>query len=207
MSARAPSAPEPDDPVPPPARIEALVDAVHEALRAQPLATEHELLRRLEAAGHPEFDRRRLADPLGLFRTHFLLFHCLYRLRERLAAAGEASLEIHCLRIRLGPPEGRGDTLPGGHDPLRDFYLDLGHLRSTDADAVRALLEGFWREAARREARAEALAVLGLEDPVDDATIRDRYRRLARLHHPDRGGDGARLREINAAMDRLLRRR
>ncbi len=197
----------PDDPVPPPERLEALVEAVHAMLRAEPHTTEHALIRRLDEAGHAEFDRRRLADPLGLFRVHFLLFHCLHRLRERLAASGEASLEIHCLRIRLGPPPPGRHTLPDAHDPLRDFYLDLAHLRSTDAEAVRALLEGFWREAARREARAEALAVLGLEDPVDDAAIRRRYRQLARQHHPDRGGDGARLREINAAMDRLLRRR
>jgi curved DNA-binding protein CbpA len=38
---------------------------------------------------------------------------------------------------------------------------------------------------------------------VDDATIKRRYRRLAMRHHPDRGGDGVRLREINAALATL----
>lgn len=45
-----------------------------------------------------------------------------------------------------------------------------------------------------------------LEIPVDadDKTIRAAYRHLASLHHPDRGGDGRRMQEINAAFDLLM---
>ena len=44
------------------------------------------------------------------------------------------------------------------------------------------------------------MAVLDLRDPIDAAAIKRRYRRLAMRHHPDRGGDGQRLGETNAAL-------
>ena len=55
--------------------------------------------------------------------------------------------------------------------------------------------------------RQAALATLGLCDPVDAAAIKRQYRRLAMRHHPDRGGDGQRLREIHAALAVLASRR
>ncbi len=46
-------------------------------------------------------------------------------------------------------------------------------------------------------------SVLGL---CPDATLRDvrrAYRRLALVHHPDRGGDAARFREITDAFEQI----
>jgi DnaJ-like protein len=51
-----------------------------------------------------------------------------------------------------------------------------------------------------------AYRTLGLPRGSDGAAIRRAWRRLARLHHPDRGGSGPRMQEINAAY-RLLRGR
>lgn len=48
--------------------------------------------------------------------------------------------------------------------------------------------------------------VLGLPSDASAAQINEARRRLAAEHHPDRGGDAARMREINAAADELLRR-
>jgi len=66
------------------------------------------------------------------------------------------------------------------------------------------------RETKRRAAaapEAEALAVLGLEPPVDFARIKARYRELVKRHHPDaNGGDKAaeeRVKTINAAYSKL----
>lgn len=49
--------------------------------------------------------------------------------------------------------------------------------------------------------------LLGIPADASSAEIRDARRRLAADHHPDRGGDPARMREINAAADALLRAR
>lgn len=52
--------------------------------------------------------------------------------------------------------------------------------------------------------RREALRLLGLEDPVDRAEVIRAFRRLARQHHPDRGGDPETFRALAIARDVLL---
>lgn len=54
----------------------------------------------------------------------------------------------------------------------------------------------------------EAAELLGVGIDADDTAIRDRYRRLARVYHPDQNPDddaaGERMLEINAAVEILL---
>lgn len=52
--------------------------------------------------------------------------------------------------------------------------------------------------------RAEALRVLGLDDPVDEAEIKAAYHRLIGSMHPDRGGSAYLTAKINEARDVLL---
>ncbi|KAB7623988.1 DNA-J related domain-containing protein [Alkalilimnicola sp. S0819] len=180
-----------------------LLGAIEAQLRAHPAGlSEFALIRALQAAEVEGFAPGALSEPLSLYRTHFLLFHSLYRLRERLADEG---LQIHCLRIKLLPTaeRGAGDGLPAAPDSLADFYLDLRNRDNVDEAQVLEMLGAFWRAFKGRDARAEALAVLELQDPVEAADIKRQYRRLAMRHHPDRGGDGQRLQAINAAMAAL----
>lgn len=54
---------------------------------------------------------------------------------------------------------------------------------------------------------ASAYAVLGVGPGADNAAIDEAYRRLIKLHHPDRsGGDAARAAEINRAYFELRRK-
>ncbi len=50
----------------------------------------------------------------------------------------------------------------------------------------------------------DAVEVLGLSGRVDQATVKAAYRRLARHHHPDRGGDVARFQRIQQAYEVLV---
>jgi hypothetical protein len=185
---------------------EALLHNLLTVLRAHPDGlSEFQLLRALQRQDLAPFAGADLADPLVLFRTHFILFHGLYRLQARLAAAGEA-LEIHCVRIAIAPMDRGGGEALATPDPLRPFYLDLANLERMDAAGVEKLLDDFWRRFRGKEARRQALAVLELEDPVQPREIRLQYRRLAMRHHPDRGGDTERLQELNAAMAVLSER-
>ncbi|WP_026301008.1 MULTISPECIES: DNA-J related domain-containing protein [unclassified Thioalkalivibrio] len=184
----------------------ALLERVLEALRGHPRGcTEHALIAQLRDLAVEPFAAARLQEPLSLFQTHFVLFHCLYRLRDMLAGQGEW-LRIHCLDIGIEPLYvlDTGSDLPAQEDPLRAYYLDLTRLEGMDAAAVEVLLGEFWSHLARDERRGQALEVLGLEDPVDAAAIQQQYRRLAQRHHPDRGGDTATLQRINAARWVLL---
>jgi len=142
---------------------------------------------------------------LGLFRRHFLLFHVLHRLRDRLRDSGTGDIEIDptCIRRRTYMP---GPPAVGAHDGLRAYYLDLSNLENTNTADVERMLSGFDAELRRREQRAHAMATLELTEPFDAASVRTQYRRLAMRHHPDRGGDAERLQAINRAFRILLPR-
>lgn len=166
--------------------------------------SEHALLKALAARQVTFFDEPYFNSPLGLFQRHFLLFHCLYRLRERLRERGAGELTIHCLCIRIVAPPDNASDLPVIHDPLTAYYLDLSHLESTEEAEVLSLLARFWQRFASEEQRDEALAVIGLVPPATFPEIRRQYRRLAMRWHPDRGGDAERFKRLEWAM-RVLR--
>ncbi len=190
------------------ARIESLQNLILDVLRDHPEGLrEFDLIQALAERGEAGCKRHMGRDQLSMFQSHFLLFHCLYRLRDRLRASGEAELEIHCLNIALRP--WRGGTGPAlvGADPLRDYYLDLAHLTQTTAEDVAALLESFWRRFSRRDDDyRRALRELELDEAASFDEIRSQYRRLVMRHHPDRGGDTTKLQALNRAMDHLRRR-
>ncbi len=166
--------------------------------------SEYELFNQLSALSFPDYEEPARRPALGLFRAHFALFHALYRLRDRLWDERRAQLDISTLCIQLSAYRAQQSDLPSRRDPLRDYYLDARHLRNTSADDVEQLLGKFWRRFGAGDRREYALNALGLNDPVDDATIKQTWRRLAMQHHPDRGGSAQRLQEINAALTALL---
>lgn len=164
--------------------------------------SEYTLLVRLQTQVELFQGNRR--DPVVLFRQHFILFHCLYRLQQALVESGQAGLDINPLQIRLTPlPRPAHDQQLAAPDPLRRYYLDLTHLYQTGKNEVDTLLRDFWSRLAGDDQRREALAVLGLSEPVTDHEIRRRYRELVMRHHPDRGGDTGQLQLLNAAIATL----
>ena len=166
--------------------------------------SEYELFKQLSALNFPDYHEPVRRPALGLFRAHFALFHALYRLRDRLWDERHAQLDINTLCIQLSRYCGQPSDLPSRRDPLRDYYLDARHLQDATATDVEQLLEKFWRRFCPPNQRENALAVLGLSDPVDDVTIKQTWRRLAMQHHPDRGGSAQQLQEINVALTALL---
>jgi hypothetical protein len=189
-------------------------DERHDRLRSEILQllrqhpdglSEYELLGALDDGTAPEFHRPAFKDSLALFNVHFLLFHTLYRLRGELWTERSGHLEISPLRIVLRPYAPGAEGRLAEADPLCDYYLDLDNLRQTSRGEVDSMLDRFWSKLLARDQRREALQVLELDDPVDYATIKRRYRRLVMDHHPDRGGDKQRLQAINTAMAILER--
>lgn len=180
-----------------------LGDRLLDLLRAHPDGlSEFELIAALD---DPAINRQALGEALPLFQTHFLLFHHLYRLQERLLRKRDGCLDIHCLKIVLRPYSPDNEQLPAGDDPLRDYYLDLDNLEATGKEEVEELLAAFWLRYASHDEREAALKVLGLDGTADFPAIRRRYRELAMRHHPDRGGDTGVLQAINGAMAVLAR--
>lgn len=143
-------------------------------------------------------------DSLGLFQSHFLLFHTLYRLRDRLRGEQLGELEISPLVIRVRSYV-QGEAALDEVDPLREYYLDLEQLHATDAEAVEQLLSGFWQQLGAEDEKTQALTTLLLQEPVTLNEVKAQYRRLAMQYHPDRGGDAARMHELNHALSILQR--
>lgn len=144
-----------------------------------------------------------LREPLLLFQTHFLLFHALYRLSDQLADQ-QLKLQIHALSIRLLPRDRAED--PGADlaelDPLRSYYLDWEQWLTTQGEDVERLLKGFRQGnfAVSEEEVRSALLSFDLVEPVDARRIKQRYRELMSLHHPDKGGSTERVQEVHHAL-------
>lgn len=188
-----------DDRLDLPAQLLELLHAAPEGL------SEYQLIQQLKARHCTHIPNLPLIDKLVLYRTHFLVFNALYRLRDRLCAEAAGGLQISPLQVRLLPWQA---ALPGlvEADPLRAYYLDESNLRETTERDVEKLLESFWTRMQGDEEKAAALALFELEDgPLDYALIKLRYRQLVSQHHPDRGGSTARLQSINKAMEILER--
>jgi hypothetical protein len=181
--------------------IEELQPILREILDARPAGvTEYELLRELAERRIALFDESYFSSPLGLFQRHFLLFHCLYLLRDKLRAAQRSDLEIHCLGIRYMPYRSVSYDHPALLDPLAGYYLELDNLTNTDEQEVLRLLNDFWQKFSGDEQRDKALDVMGLAHPSSYPEIRQQYRRLAMQCHPDRGGGLAQFQRLEWAM-------
>jgi len=165
--------------------------------------SEHAILQLLgehSVWGEKNFDYH---DTLILFQHHFILFHALYRLRDELRAGGLGDLAISPLHIaRLAYTS--GETALTDPDPLREYYLDIANLENTSAEKIDEMLGRFWTRLHTHDDKSDALKILQLQEPLDRTTIKRQYRKLVMQHHPDRGGDTARLQELNAAVNILL---
>lgn len=187
-------------------------------LREQPDGcSEYELIQQLKARHSTHIPHLPLIDKLVLFRTHFLVFNALYRLRDRLWGECSHHLQISPLCVQLQP------YVPGTNgistsDPLRDYYLDMTNLRDTDEAEVERLLASFWSRMRgdqvgdrsgdwdpEQKRAALELFELDSEPGLDMAAIKRRYRQLVSIHHPDRGGSTTRIQSINLAMEILQR--
>lgn len=207
-------------------RVELLFPPLLRILESRPEGIrEYELMQKLGEEGFLPGAReacggRDAGDgDLYLYRSHFFLFHVLYRLRDRLLREKRYKLSIFCLDIRLGPFTDAGDSedagspsdvggtgnLPIGHDPVATYYLDLNNMEGVSEEDVRRMISGFFDRLEAYYRRNEDLALLGLPPGATPGEIRHRYRTLAFEYHPDTGGDEERFRNLRDAAERLKR--
>lgn len=169
---------------------------------------EHTLLKSLDERGAVNLDEDTFRDTVKLFRTHFLLYNALYQLRDQLWREARGHLEITAVRVQLMAYH-PGQSGLEEHDPMRDYYLDIDMLEKTTEQDIESALNNFWKRLHEESIfssgglQAKALQTLGLKEGCQAPEIKRAYRRLCMRHHPDRGGDPARLQEINEAMEIL----
>ncbi len=185
-----------------------LADQVHLLLLESPEGcSEYQLIQRLKARHSTHIPQLAIDDRLVLFRTHFLLFNALYRLRQQLVQDAQHQLQISPLHIQLVPLRSGGAGLCE-HDALSSYYLDMDNLRTTTEQDVERLLQSFWTRMQGGDEKRAALELFELDkatEPLNLYGIKHRYRQLVSIHHPDRGGSTSRLQSINKAMEILNR--
>lgn len=187
-----------------------LLASLEQQLRDHPTGlSEYQLITQLKQQQWPLFIQANLSDALSLFRSHFVLFHLLYSLRDTLRSARQYDLQISPLCIRLQATSAVTATAAQAidiNDPLRTYYLNLEHLSGTDRNEVERLLYQGLSHVVQPQHVTEALTELGIKQSLhslDAQTLRHHYRQLVSRHHPDRGGCTERLQRINQAMDTL----
>lgn len=165
---------------------------------------EYDLLTYLDEQGYFQDLPASDSSSLIMFQKHFLLFHVLYSINKKLSDSREGALQISTLLIKKLEAVDAGSQV-GEVDKLSGYYLDLENLVSANESNVNELLNSFWEKYLRNDRRGDALKVLGLNDPVSDKDIIQRYRKLASVHHPDKGGDKDKIQEINEAYAVLIK--
>jgi len=176
--------------------LEHSVDAIFQQQTES--VSEHTLLSLLREQEGLEW-LHKSGSSLSLFQSHFMLMHVLYRLQWRYWEQQTGHLQISALTIQRFPYRLTDAGLQNA-DPLRSYYLDINNLQKTSAEEVEQMLSGFWRRYLAGEGREDALSIMGLESDATREQIELQYRRLAAQHHPDRGGDGRQLAEVNKAV-------
>ncbi len=182
-----------------------LLTSIDDLLRAAPntVWSEHQLLKALvdQHCLDPHYAR----ESLSLFRAHFLVMNALFQLQQTYLEQNLGFLSISALHIELSTQALSGERQLGigAQQPLASYYLDWQHFRNANDASVDDLLSQFWQRFMRPSKRDKALALLGLEASASDADIKKKYRQRVMACHPDRGGDGDELIELNEAMSYL----
>ena len=155
--------------------------------------SEHETFTSLGTSGH-----------LALFRKHFLVMNALYQLQQKLWKESRRVLTISPLHIQLYNTTGNGTTdLPSEGETCADYYLDWNNYQQTRESDVESLLDSFWQRYQQQDARHKAMHTLELGANASQSEIERRYRRLAAIHHPDKGGDKETFISIRSAYEQL----
>lgn len=207
------------------------ISDAHLALLTDSLATlrpvfenginEYSLINMLKAPPFALFKDAELSDPLILFNTHFLLFHCLYKLREQWRVQGIGELTIHATNIELRTADTyfqsqRCETHAkdiGAIDALAEYYLDLNNMTTTSLEDVETLIDDFWQRMADHPVKASsediqhACKLLDIDTAITLTlvTVKKHYKKKLQSVHPDKGGTTQDTQCVIAAYKLLLR--
>jgi hypothetical protein len=156
----------------------------------------------------------------------------LNKLRERNTQSGQSSIQTNHLSATLDHGSGHieGKIIEGPHkgwllSELSIMQLEdlLTHYQAEDEESAE-LLEAYIdqrrqqadqnteqqrtanRAASDQSARAEALAILGLDEGSTEEEVVSAHRSLIQKLHPDRGGNDFLAAKINQAKDILLKK-
>ena len=115
---------------------------------------------------------------------------------------------IKCTIRNSGLDEGIVDTVKDKYAQVKDYFDDspeaverkLARLRASNAEAQ----PGANAVAPAQQSAEDPYMILGIQPGADSDAIKLAYRRLAKQHHPDAGGNAAEFQKIKTAFNELL---
>ena len=115
---------------------------------------------------------------------------------------------IKCTIRNSGLDEGFVDTVKDKYAQVKDYFDDspeaverkLARLRASNAEAQ----PGANAVAPVQQSAEDPYMILGIQPGADSNAIKLAYRRLAKQHHPDSGGNAAEFQKIKTAFNELL---
>lgn len=182
---------------------QALCEVIRELLEsAVEPCSEYELIQQLNDRGWTL--PTKADDTLQIFNSHFLVFNALYQLQteywqhQRFLQISALAVVLHDKAVSEESSQQLSEF--SADQALREYYLDWSNLELVTEDSVSDLLDQFWQRFVKAEDEVKALGVLALEPPITFLEVKQRYRSLAMLHHPDRGGDVEQFQLLNWAF-------
>lgn len=159
--------------------------------------SEYDLINALKSPPYLVFDEDALGNSLMMFQTHFVLFHCLYLLKNEWREQKVGQLDIGLTRITLLPILESAANIQT-EDSLANYYLDWSNLSATNEYDVETLLDSFWQKMAGADlhtsisgAELNRACITMKIDSLKDmnlSELKQQYRKLQHENHPDKGG-------------------
>lgn len=177
------------------------------------LANEHQIIKHLQNQKIAPFNEFSLAESKDLFHAHFLCMHGLYHLKQHYFNQQNFNLIIELTRVErvtldtLLIVEDGSNCAVEIADPLASYYLDSTHYFETNEEEINGLLKSFWQKYLSVDNKKAALDVLELPIDADATMVKSQYLRLAKKHHPDKGGCAKMFNKISQAktdLDKIL---
>jgi len=187
---------------------QSIIDEVQNILlQADASMSEYELLIALTERSALFAEQQSNDHNLSLFQKNFIVMNALYQLQQKLMV-DNLYVAISALAIRIEKitaSHKQALVTQPGEQKLRDYYLDWDNFAETDADDVEKLLSSFWQIYIAQDQRAVAYQDLDLVLDSGWNEVKTQYRRLAILHHPDKGGNENQFKKIRKAYEILQR--
>ena len=167
--------------------------------------TEYDLMQGLE--DHAAFKALASENQLALFQKHFMIMNALYELQDQLWQDDMLYLHISPLSIEIKAVKEcvseECAVIFSESEALSRYYRDWNNIESTEEADVIALINDFWKRFVSTDKREEALRELALMPDATPEEINKSYRRLAAIHHPDKGGEKEKFIQIRRAYEIL----
>ncbi len=95
----------------------------------------------------------------------------------------------------------------GYRDNLRCCFYAIAGMRMNEVRGIADTMANAYLQLAAPERQRDPYEVLGIRPDTPETVMEASYKALAKVHHPDKGGDPEKFKEIRDAYERITKER